>query len=197
MTKVAAPPGIRAAGPGIVLQKISGEQFADFSGWPLDMLAVYIEKEHHRYIKEQAPQLINQLQNISNKYKGHVKQFTRIKVLFEQCALDLSAHMQIEESIVFPLIRKAVREKGSKLSPADKDRISTHLFQAEHDHNHFAALFRKIRSYSHNYSAEIHNPGGCRETMLALQSFEEDLYFHLRLEQDVLFPGIQQLPGSI
>lgn len=33
----------------------SNDNFIDFNDWPLDLLADYIEKTHHRYVEEKTP----------------------------------------------------------------------------------------------------------------------------------------------
>ena len=84
---------------------------SEYSTWPLDLLADYIEKKYHRYIEEKIP-LINEYLTKVCKVHGQG---------YNSSSEDLLHHMMKEEKILFPYIRKMVsdeRQGFSHKSPA-------------------------------------------------------------------------------
>ena len=83
----------------------------DFNAWPLDLLADYVEKTHHRYVEEKSEMLIPYLNKLCKVHGERHPELFEINELFLGSAQDLAAHMKKEELILFPFIRKMVEAK--------------------------------------------------------------------------------------
>src|SRR5688572_20713464 len=80
----------------------------DFTSWPADLLADYIEKKHHRYIEETTPVLMQFLEKLCRVHGGRHPELLEIESLFTDSAQDLAMHMKKEELILFPYARNLV-----------------------------------------------------------------------------------------
>ena len=73
----------------------------DFNSWPLDLLADYIEKTHHRYVEEKTIYLLQFLDKLRRVKGDRYPELIEVHELFKQSAEDLGAHMKKEELILF------------------------------------------------------------------------------------------------
>lgn len=160
----------------------------DFDSWPLELLTLYIEKECHRYLKEQIPVLYTALRQVRRKEAGSDRKVGKIRILFTQIAMSLSAHMIIEENKIFPFIKSLARECAGEVFDEQSRQALAQLFQLNRDHEHMLDLFSKIQGYSNNYIPCSCSEDEYEKIFALLKSFHEDLYFHIQLETDILFP---------
>src|SRR6185437_4380774 len=162
----------------------------DYNSWPLDLLADYIEKKHHRYVKEQLPVLTGYLDKIGNVHGEAHPELLQIKKLFGFSAAELFGHMQKEELMLFPYIRQLALfsdGKGEKvIAPFGTIQNPIRMMTNEHDSE--GQRFRAMRELSDNYTTP---PDGCntyRTAYSLLDAFEKDLHLHIHLENNILFP---------
>lgn len=162
----------------------------DYNSWPLDLLADYIEKKHHRYVEEKTVQLKQYLEKISMVHGKQHPELFKIKELFLESAGDLAAHMKKEELILFPYIRKLVvaqKDKNSFNRP-QFGTIQNPIEMMKHDHDHEGERFRQIAELSNNYQAPADGCNTYKVTFSLLKEFENDLHLHIHLENNILFP---------
>ncbi len=163
---------------------------ADFNSWPLDLLADYIEKKHHRYVDAKILQIKPYLAKIVSVHSGRHPELAEVEALFAQTAGEMTAHMKKEEFILFPFIRKMAKAEHDRL-PIDRPHFATvenPVAMMKHDHNEEGERFEKIASLTGVYTPP---PDACntyRVTLALLQEFEADLHLHIHLENNILFP---------
>ena len=71
----------------------SGGTNIDFTSWPLDLLADYVEKTHHRYVEEKTPVLQAFLDKLCKVHGDRHPELFEIRELFDESAKELAAHM--------------------------------------------------------------------------------------------------------
>ncbi|HET8736532.1 MAG TPA: iron-sulfur cluster repair di-iron protein [Pricia sp.] len=175
----------------------------DFKSWPLDLLADYIEKKHHRYVEERIPVLQQYLDKLCKVHGQHHPELYEIRKHFEISGGELAMHMKKEELVVFPWIRKMIRTEqgqgtlGSPRFGTVKNPIQTMM--QEHDNE--GERFRQIARLSNDYTPPADACNTYRVAFSLLQEFEEDLHRHIHLENNILFPKAEtleiKLEGSI
>ena len=87
------------------------ESSTNYQSWPLDLLADYIEKKHHRYVQDKTLEIEPYLDKICKVHGENHPELFEIKEEFNKSAGELAAHMKKEELILFPFIRKLVNAK--------------------------------------------------------------------------------------
>lgn len=97
----------------------------DYQSWPLDLLAEYIEKKHHRYVEEKTQEIKPYLEKIARVHGGRHPELLEINEHFNATAGELAMHMKKEELIVFPFIKKMVKakEEGTKVAAPNFESI--------------------------------------------------------------------------
>lgn len=162
----------------------------DFKTWPLDLLADYIEKTHHRYVEDKTPQIIPYLDKICEVHGEKHPELYQIKDLFQKVVENLAQHMKKEELLLFPFIRKMEKAKrsGELLQKLNFDSIKNLVNEMEDEHFAEGDRFRDIERLSHNYTPPEDACNTYRVTFAMLKEFEEDLHLHIHLENNILFP---------
>ena len=174
------------------------ESTVDYNSWPLDLLADYIEKKHHRYVDTKIQEIKPYLEKVIKVHSSHHPELIEIGKLFEESADELTKHMKKEELMLFPHIRKMVQaeQSGSKVqAPFGTVQNPIKMMMLEHDNE--GERFRKISSLSDNYSPPADACNTYRVTFALLKEFEDDLHLHIHLENNILFPKAIVLEESL
>ncbi|MGB5437673.1 MAG: iron-sulfur cluster repair di-iron protein [Maribacter sp.] len=181
------------------VQNQSNGDNIDFKSWPLDLLADYIEKKHHRYVEERIPVLTQYLNKLCQVHGERHPELFDITEHFNASAGELAMHMKKEELIVFPAVRKMVQAKqnGSKMEPLHFGTIQNpiHVMMQEHDNE--GERFRLIEALSHGYTPPADACSTYTVTYALLKEFEEDLHNHIHLENNILFPKAAKLEKQL
>ncbi|MCZ8284166.1 MAG: iron-sulfur cluster repair di-iron protein, partial [Bacteroidia bacterium] len=171
--------------------KISEDNPArDYKFWPLDLLADYIEKKHHRYVEDKTPVLKQYLDKICTVHGKNHPELFEIKDLFNQSANELAAHMKKEELILFPFVRKmAIATQENQPSPQPPfGTVQNPIKTMMHEHDTEGEIFRRIEKLTDNYTPPLDACNTYKVTFALLKEFETDLHLHIHLENNILFP---------
>ena len=181
-----------------VSQQISAAQ-TDFNSWPLDLLADYIEKKHHRYVEEKIQEIKPYLDKICKVHGEHHPELYEINQLFNASAGELAMHMKKEELILFPAVRRMVKAQMQKTTPERPQfgSVNNPIKMMMHEHNNEGERFRKIEELSNKYDPPQDACNTYRVSFAMLKEFEDDLHLHIHLENNILFPKALELEKHI
>ncbi len=176
------------------LPKTDGNSI-DFNSWPLDLLADYVEKTHHRYVEEKTPVLQQFLDKLCKVHGGAHPELFEIRDLFFASAQDLAAHMKKEELILFPFVKNMVKAKidGSAIPQPPFGTVENPVNMMKHEHTVEGERLRQIAELTNEYTPPADACNTYKVTFAMLQDFENDLHKHIHLENNILFPKAIQL----
>lgn len=182
-----------------VTLKQSSDKASDFHQWPLDLLADYIEKTHHRYCETKITEIKPYLEKIAQVHGDAHPELFEIQELFNQTAGQMSMHMKKEELIVFPFVKRLMKAKtsGEPYVQPRTGSIESPIEIMMDDHNEEGERFRKIRALSHDYTTPADGCNTYRVTLGLLEEFEQDLFQHIHLENNILFPKSIELEKEL
>lgn len=167
-----------------------------YQSWPLDLLADYVEKTHHRYVEEKIQEIKPYLEKICKVHGDRHPELFKIKELFEASAGEFAMHMKKEELVLFPLIRKL--EAASKENKVPERSVVAPINQMMSEHENEGERFREIAALSGNYTAPADACNTYRVTYGLLKEFEDDLHLHIHIENNILFPrSIEREEGLV
>lgn len=168
----------------------TSEKAVGFNHWPLDLLADYIEKTHHRYCERKINEIKPYLEKITKAHGEQHPELIEINELFKETAGKMSVHMKKEELILFPFIRKMTKVKstGEALTTPKFGSVESPIDIMRDDHNEEGERFQRIRTLSQNYTVPEDGCATYKVTFAMLNEFEDDLHQHIHLENNILFP---------
>lgn len=181
----------------VVAQKDPDSEY--INNLTLRELSDYIVNRHHRYVHESIPQLKKNLEKICQVHGEHHPELFRIKELFFASAGDLTIHMQKEELMLFPFIKR-LELAGESKSPFPKSpfgSVSNPIATLLADHQNEGDRFDQISGLSDNYQVPEDACITYEVTLRQLSDFENDLHRHIHLENNILFPKAIELEKKI
>jgi regulator of cell morphogenesis and NO signaling len=162
----------------------------DFSQASLGDLVEHILITHHAYVRSELPRLHKLLHKVVMVHGKNHPELGRIQQRFEAMSDELVSHMMKEEHILFPHIvalENAVSHGRPRPTPVF-GTVSNPVHMMELEHESAGAALKAISELSANYTPP---PDGCfsyRTLYTALKEFAGDLYRHVHLENNILFP---------
>ena len=181
------------------LVQTKSEATTDYQSWPLDLLADYIEKKHHRYVQDKTLEIQPYLDKICRVHGEHHPELFEIKNEFNASAGELAAHMKKEELILFPFIRKMVKVKqeNSNVEAANFGTVKNPIQMMMDEHTVEGNRFRRIEELSNNYTPPQDACNTYRVSFALLKEFEQDLHLHIHLENNILFPKAVEIENDL
>lgn len=163
---------------------------SDYKLWPIDLLADYIEKKHHRYVEEKMPVIKQYLKKISEVHGKHHPELLEIEKLFNASAGELAMHMKKEELMLFPFVRKmmSAQSEDIKAHPPHFGTVQNPVQAMMHEHDTEGERFRQISELSNQYTPPADACNTYKVAFSLLKEFEDDLHLHIHLENNILFP---------
>jgi regulator of cell morphogenesis and NO signaling len=174
---------------------VSGDPDSDFiNTMEPDELCAYIEKRHHVYVREHIPFIEQKLQKLCEVHGEHHPELFEVKELFEGAASNLSMHMQKEEEVLFPYIRRLSLQKRKAKGPGKvSGGMLPTIGELEEEYQVERERFRKISSISSSYTPPSDACHTYQVTYEELREFEKDLHRHIHLENNILFVKARDL----
>lgn len=172
------------------LQYQTGTAAHDFDNWKLDFLTDYIINTHHQYVSKAIPQIIPLAQKVAEVHGANHPEVIRINELFRQLANELLMHMQKEEMVLFPYIKKlvAAEASGGCDDGACFGTIASPIAVMEMEHETAGIILKQLERLSSGYTAPDDACNTFRVLYGKLKEFEDDLHMHIHLENNILFP---------
>lgn len=177
-----------------VMNTGTGESI-DYKSWPLDLLAEYVEKKHHRYVEEKTPALRQFLDKLCKVHGNRHPELFEINELFIASSGELASHMKKEELMLFPFIKKMVKASidGQAIEAPGFGTVQNPIAMMMEEHDNEGERFRQIAELTNNYNPPADACNTYRVTFAMLDEFEKDLHLHIHLENNILFPKAAQL----
>lgn len=184
------------------LKKIAGSSDPDteyINSLKYDELIDYIIRRHHTYVRNNIPFIQQNLEKLSQVHGSNHPELFEIKKLFNESAGDLTLHMQKEEIMLFPLIKKLVKakEENPKVGKASFGAVSNPVAMMIQEHETEGRRFEKIAELSNYYAVPSDGCTTYKVTLNHLKNFEDDLHRHIHLENNILFPGALILENEL
>ena len=161
-------------------------------------LSDYIVKRHHGYVHESIPILKKNLEKICQVHGGHHPELFKISDLFNSSAGNLTMHMQKEELMLFPFIKRleSAKNTNSPITRAPFGKVSNPIGAMLADHQVEGDRFNEISKLSNNYQLPEDACSTYEVTLKQLKDFEDDLHRHIHLENNILFPKAIELENE-
>lgn len=161
-----------------------------YNDWNISFLVDYIINTHHSYVRKNLPDIRAYAEKVMKVHGNHHPELLTIHQLVEEVNIELTDHMDKEETILFPYIKEldAANNNTKPLQAIDFGTVQNPINMMETEHELVGKNLAEIRELSVNYLL----PGdACASYSLLyrlLDEFEEDLHLHIHLENNILFP---------
>lgn len=158
--------------------------------WELDFLAKYIVNIHHAYVKITIPVLLTWSQKVASVHGETHPETIRIAQLFGAVADELEPHMMKEEKVLFPYINAMVNalRENKTLTRVSFGTVANPIRMMENEHEAVGELYMEIEKLSNQFTPPADACNTFKALYATLKEFEDDLFLHIHLENNILFP---------
>lgn len=167
-----------------------GTNNQDFNNWELDFLIDFILNTHHKYVSESIPMLYEFTTKVASVHGGSHPEVIEVAQLFRVVAEELESHMEKEEVILFPFIKKLVLAKKNDIPyrAPGFGSIKNPINVMEAEHVSAGDCLKRINEITDNFTPPDDACSTYKVLYAKLKEFETDLHQHIHLENNVLFP---------
>jgi len=162
----------------------------DHSSMSLASLADYIVKKHHIFTRDEDTRIAALLEKVCRVHGAHNPKLMEIEMIFGSLRLELENHMLKEERMLFPYI--ALMESslafGLSVPPAPFGTTRNPVRVMTSEHEAAGEQLRQIRELSDDFQPPDWACATYRALLEALEGLEKDLFRHIHLENNILFP---------
>jgi len=170
------------------LNYINTDSQLNFDNWELDYLADYIVNTHHSFIKNNINIIYDLCKKVSKVHGENHKELIETSTLFKTLVAETRPHMFKEETILFPYIKKLVNSNQNN-EPFNKvGTIKNPLRRMMIEHISVETIMKKMRELNNSYTLPEDACSTYQLLFTKLIEFEQDLYQHVHLENNILFP---------
>lgn len=175
------------------------EEEQDFNAWSLTALAEYIIHTHHQYVRRHIPVLTGFLEKLQRVHGLRHPELKAVRDLFLESASALEHHMVKEEQVLFKYVLKMEEAQANheSLERPFFDSINNPIQVMLQEHSTESDNFQKIAQLTNNYSAPEDACTTYRVSFSMLKDFQDDLYKHIHLENNILFPKAIRLESEL
>ncbi len=169
-------------------QQVTGER--DWNAEPLTELMSNIVNKHHQFTRQALREVRALLPKVCAKHADNHPELRVVESTFQDLDRELTGHMFKEEMILFPAIEEAEESvrTGRPRPCLSFGSFGNPVHVMIEDHDHAGENLRRIRELAAGY---VTPPDACasfRALYEKLKVLEEDLHYHIYLENYVLFP---------
>lgn len=158
----------------------------NFKDWSAEFLADYIVYVHHTYVRQNLGIISEFADKVANVHGQHEPKTIEIAKLFSQISKEFTSHMAKEEGILFPAIKAKEADYNFQL---DEKTLSL----TEDEHEDVGNMIKKIQELSSNFTPPEWACNTFKALYFKLEEFTNDLYQHIHLENNILFPKVKNL----
>lgn len=178
--------------------EIAADSMPAIGNWntvPLTELMAHIVSRHHQHLKLELPRLQQCLSTVYATYR--VQDGAMLAPLPEHLFLmktELDLHMHKEELTLFPAIEEWERAaKAGDRAPWSFGSLASLIRAMLSEHDSTADDLAETRRITCDYQIPPYACDTYRALFRGLEALERNLYFHMDLENNILFPRAMSL----
>lgn len=159
---------------------------------PFDQLVDHILNVHHAYLHENLPKIGELTAKILRVHGNSHPELFKVHKLFNSIKTELEAHLIKEETIQYPAIKEYEKTK----TIADLDNAIKIIKELEEEHTGAGDILKELREVTDDYAVPDDGCPTFKLTYDKLQELESDLFQHIHLENNILFPRLFALKAN-
>ncbi|MCC7149153.1 MAG: iron-sulfur cluster repair di-iron protein [Saprospiraceae bacterium] len=170
----------------------------NYNEWSPDFLADYIINTHHNYTRKSLPEIRNFMLKVAQVHGENHPELAEMRKLILRVHDELMDHLLDEENDLFPTIKELVKAKNNdgNCSVHSGQTFEAMIAIAEEEHDIVGRSMEKVRHLSNDYTIPSDACTSYKLLYKMLEEFENDLFIHIHLENNILFPKAIEIERS-
>jgi len=152
----------------------------------------YVVQKHHSFLQNELPVIGQLVAKILRVHGEHHVELAKVHKLFNALRTELESHLIKEEETLFPIIKQY--EKNP--SPELLDKALKTIQELEDEHTGAGDILKELRKITEQYMTPADGCPTYGLTYQKLYELESDLFQHIHMENNIMFPRLQALKGA-
>lgn len=171
----------------------------DYANWNLNVLVEHIVNKHHKYVLDNLGLISEFAVKVSRVHGDHSPETIKIAELWHTLSEELNFHLRKEEQILFPYVTQmlAVEEENKLLGVPGFQTVQNPIRAMEFEHDNAGDIIKEIQHLSNNFTPPEWACNTYKVLYFKLQEFQNDLFNHIHLENNILFPKAIELEKKL
>lgn len=165
------------------------KQGQDMREATIEALVDRIINKHHAYLWSELPQISKLTTLILRVHGQHHPELAKVHKLFHSLKSELELHLSKEEAMQYP----AIKEYLETSSGEDLKAAVQIIGELEEEHTGAGSILKELRLATDDYRIPIDVCETFELTYMKLQEMENDIFQHIHLENNILFPRLNKL----
>lgn len=154
--------------------------------WRMDFLCDYIETNHHKYIRKVMPKILSLSKSLGRKKIIDTDEYKEL----QRYSDDLETHMQKEERLLFPYIKRLISifENKEEFEIPPFGSIANLIKVIEKEHRAANESLLKIKSECGGFKTKLNDDADKKMFYDIMNKFDRDFQMHVHFETNILYP---------
>lgn len=152
----------------------------------------YVIQKHHTFLQNELPAIGQLVTKILRVHGDHHIELAKVHKLFNSLRTELEAHLIKEEEVLFPIIKKYEKNPTPELL----DKALRTIKELEDEHTGAGDVLKELRRITEQYQTPADGCPTYSLTYQKLYELESDLFQHIHMENNIMFPRLQALKGA-
>jgi regulator of cell morphogenesis and NO signaling len=154
---------------------------------PVTELCDHIVTTHHAFLRRELLRVAYLVQKIARVHGDRQAELRELLAVFQAFARDMELHMDKEEMVLFPALKRLA---AGELAPSRSILGPVRMIEAEHDEA--AHALAEMRRLTDGFRPPTDACNSYQAAFAGLHDIEQDLHRHVHLENNVLFPRVEE-----
>jgi regulator of cell morphogenesis and NO signaling len=159
-----------------------------YDQWELGFLVDYIVNQYHIYTKSMLPRVMDFANKVAEVHGDRHPETHLIAQKWRGLGEEMTTHMQKEEAILFPYIKRLVQGKNEVQPPFGSARQL--ILEMEAEHESVGDCLAEIETLSQEFTPPQDACNTYRALYAYLKEFSQTTKKHVHLENNILFPKV-------
>lgn len=166
----------------------------NYNVWTIELLISFLVEIDHPYKKENIQFIDKLATKILSIHGEQLSEVQKLVTIIHKISKEIQNHIDFEEKNLFPYILLLNSpENYSQKAIITKPILVNILKHLENQHKSFSLLWKKINEKTNNYKLYEDIDNNFKLLLYKLRKFEEKLYNHIHIENNILFPKALEL----
>lgn len=143
----------------------------------------HVINHYHLTTREELSMMSPYVTKVSRVHGDSHPELLRVYELFYELKKELIEHMDKEEAVVFPIIKKLADG-----TVENREEAINMIVELEKEHDHAGAILRELREITSDFTPPVDACGTYRLVYKRLEDLEGLTFMHVHLENNILFP---------
>lgn len=171
----------------------------DYKNWELDKLTEHIKRVHHHYVRENLPVLIAYATKVAKVHGDEHPETKEVKQQIDALEEELIPHLNKEEIVLFPYINNLAltSRQGGQPNQAPFGTVKYPVKAMMIEHDNAGDILKHLASLTNDFTPPEDACNTYRVLYHKLEEFQNDLFLHIHLENNILFPKSKKLEVQV